>query len=297
MDMINGIGQRAQVSRVRCGRMWIDPTEYGRGVGGEGRREGYGAGRADSNAIRQKKVKEQLLAQERLMVKKAEEEKKPSKPAAAAAASAPAAEKPSLKDTKYNGVDIASKKAVDDTMAQSVPPPPPPPAPPPPIPSPSPPPPPAPPPPPPPLSSPPPSSSFSSQPPPPSPHTPPPHSPHSPPPPCLSLSPFSGLSSLPFPLSQPPLSYPLPSSSSLPGQGEKRRGLREWREGSRGGVEGGGKWSKLQRLRGINGLWHVGSGFARLRQDVWVWKEGRVPTAAACVEASYREIASLGTRQ
>merc|ERR1711998_345700 len=83
MDMINGIGNRAQ-----------------------------------SNAIKQKKVKEQLLAQEKLVMKKQEAADRLKAKHEAEKAKEGASTGSSLKDTDYGGLNIASKKSVDSTMAQ-----------------------------------------------------------------------------------------------------------------------------------------------------------------------------------
>mmetsp|Transcript_29186 Transcript_29186/g.59813 ORF Transcript_29186/g.59813 Transcript_29186/m.59813 type:complete len:194 (-) Transcript_29186:37-618(-) len=83
MDMINGVGQRAE-----------------------------------SNANRQKKVKEQLLAQERMMQRKQAQQDQAAGKQKLAEVKKDAPTAKALKDTKYNGVDIASKAAVDNTMAE-----------------------------------------------------------------------------------------------------------------------------------------------------------------------------------
>ncbi|EKX51120.1 hypothetical protein GUITHDRAFT_161618 [Guillardia theta CCMP2712] len=67
--------------------------------------------RARSNAIAQKKLKMQLLAEEKAVIKK-QEEKQAKKHASAKSAA------PDLKSTVYNGVDIASKKAIDSSLTK-----------------------------------------------------------------------------------------------------------------------------------------------------------------------------------
>eukprot|EP00960_Hanusia_phi_P063480 765496-Hanusia_phi.AAC.4 len=69
--------------------------------------------RARSNAIAQKKLKMQLLAEEKAVIKK-QEEKHADKHKASAKSAAP-----NLKSTVYNGVDIASKHAIDSSWLSS----------------------------------------------------------------------------------------------------------------------------------------------------------------------------------